>query len=394
VLVSALSRALSARVVLLDFTVGRKGLLNYLKALGGSNIVKMVPSNGSASESQATAKRLKVVCGANTSHIGDNAWIREGKAGKATGKSGTPYTFCEVKVSPSNTVIPNVGTTELAEALNKVLPFTARDSGRPVLHCVNFAAKEGKLTLVSADGFRLAVVALQYEGDGQALIDSSDLKGIANALRRAKRARISFEPKPNAEVQDLVLDTDLIRYKLSSVNGSFPDWEALLPTEAKTTCHFDTIEAVKAIGGLKALADDKAYAIDMAIDGSKVVMSDPDNRGQSEVSADVDGESVTVRLNGGYLVQALKACGGMVDMKLTAPSSPVLFNTNGYRLLTMPMARGEAPKAPEPKPDVVAQAEAVAEAVEPPEPVEAVSQQPAARRPKRKRKAKEAVAVA
>ena len=391
-LVSALSRALSARVVLLDFTVGRKGLLNYLKALGGSNIVKVVPSNGSASESQTAAKRLKVVCGANTSHIGDNAWIREAKAGKGTGKSGTPYTICEIKVSPSNTVIPNVGTTELAEALNKVLPFTSRDSGRPVLRCVNFTAKEGKLTLVSADGFRLAVIALQYDGEGQALIDYNDLRGIANALRRAKRARIGFEPKPNAEVGDLILDTDLIRYKLSSVNGSFPDWEALIPSEVKTTCHFDTIEAIKAIGGLKALSEDKAYAIDMAIDSSKVVMSDPDNRGQSEISADVDGEPVIVRLNGGYLVQALKACGGMVDMKLTAPSSPVLFNTNGYRLLTMPMARGGTPQAPEPKPDVVAQAEAVAEAVEQPEPVEAVAHQPEARRPKRKHKARQAVA--
>ncbi|MDM8001077.1 MAG: DNA polymerase III subunit beta [Dehalococcoidia bacterium] len=394
VLVSALSRALSARVVLLDFTVGRKGLLNYLKALGGSNIVKVVPSNGSASDSQAAVRRLKVVCGANTSHIADNAWIRESKGGKGTGGSGTPYTFCEVKVSPSNTVIPNVGTTELAEALNKVLPFTSRDSNRPVLRCVNFTAREGKLTLVSTDGFRLAVTALQYDGEGQALIDSSDLKGIANALRRAKRARISFEPRPNAEAQDLILDTDLIRYRFSSVDGSFPDWEAVMPSEVKTTCHFDTIEAIKAIGGLKALADEKAYAIDMAIDGSKVVLSDPDNRGQSEISADVDGESVTVRLNGGYLVQALKACGGMVDMKLTAPSSPVLFNTNGYRLLTMPMARGEAPKAPEPQPDVVAQAEAVAEAVEMPEPVAAVAHQPEARRPKRKHKARQAAAVA
>ncbi len=82
VLVNALSRALSARVVLLDFTVGRKGLFNYLKALSGSNVVKIVPANGSASESQATAKRLKVVCGANTSYISDNAWIREAK-GKA-----------------------------------------------------------------------------------------------------------------------------------------------------------------------------------------------------------------------------------------------------------------------------------------------------------------------
>ena len=40
-LVNALSRALSERVVLLDYTIGRRGLLGYLKALAGSNIVKI-----------------------------------------------------------------------------------------------------------------------------------------------------------------------------------------------------------------------------------------------------------------------------------------------------------------------------------------------------------------
>jgi len=58
-LVNALSRAIADRVVLMDITLGLKGLLGYLKALGGSNIIKVVPSNGSAGESQAIGKRLK-----------------------------------------------------------------------------------------------------------------------------------------------------------------------------------------------------------------------------------------------------------------------------------------------------------------------------------------------
>ena len=71
-LVIALMRAIADRVMLMDITLGRKGLLGYLKALGGSNIVKVIPSNGSASETQATGKGLKVICGANTSHLPDS----------------------------------------------------------------------------------------------------------------------------------------------------------------------------------------------------------------------------------------------------------------------------------------------------------------------------------
>jgi hypothetical protein len=40
-LVNALSRALAERVMLMDFTIGRKGFVGYLKALAGSNIVKI-----------------------------------------------------------------------------------------------------------------------------------------------------------------------------------------------------------------------------------------------------------------------------------------------------------------------------------------------------------------
>jgi len=59
----------------MDLTIGRKGLLGYLKALGGSNVVKLIPSNGSASGLRATDKKLKVICGANTSYLADSEWI-------------------------------------------------------------------------------------------------------------------------------------------------------------------------------------------------------------------------------------------------------------------------------------------------------------------------------
>ena len=125
-LVNALSRALAERVMMMDFTIGRKGFVGYLKALAGSNIVKVVPATASASDTQANGKRLKVICGANTSYLEDLAWIN------TEGKRLTPLTLCEVRVSPNNAVTPNIGAIELAEALNRVLPFTAWGDDRPV----------------------------------------------------------------------------------------------------------------------------------------------------------------------------------------------------------------------------------------------------------------------
>jgi hypothetical protein len=376
----------------MDFTIGRKGLLGYLKALGGSNIIKVTPSSVSASGSQANGhKRLKVACGANTSFLDDLAWIGD----------KTPLTLADVRVSPSNSVKPNLGASELAEALNRVLPFTAKDDNRPVLQCVNFVAKEGKLTLVSADGFRLAVVSLDYDdGEGQALINRDDLKGIVNALKRAKRVRVSFEPNGSLDGKNLILDTELIRYKWTGVDGNYPDYVKLIPTEFNTFAHFDSVEAIKACNSLKVLANSKAYPIDLTIGNGKVVMANTEDKGQAELTADTEGEG-KVRIDGSYLVQALKACGGMVEYKLTNAYSPTLFTANGYQLVVMPMQTNETNEQMKRDREAKQAEQAKAEAVTPTEPAEAVASEPTeptevtepAEKPKRSRK-RDKVAVA
>ncbi len=340
----------------MDFTIGRKGFLTYLKSLGGSNIVKIVPANGSASESQTNGqKRLKVVCGANTSYLDDMAWVGE----------KTPLTLCDVRVSPSNTVKPNLGALELSEVLSRVLPFTAKEDNRPVFQCVLFKVAEGKLYLVSADGFRLAVVKLDFDGDeGQVLINRDELRGVTSALRRARRVRVSFEKSGDSlDGMSLTLDTELIRYKWRGADGNFPDYEKLIPAEFNTLTSFDTNEALKAVSSLKVLSYSKSYLIDLTIGNGRVIMSNPDDKGQSEIPADTQGE-VKVRIDGSYLADALRACGGIVELKLTDGKSPMLFTSPDYELVVMPMLTSESQK-PEDKAETTEpeaeQAEPVAE---------------------------------
>jgi DNA polymerase-3 subunit beta len=277
------------------------------------------------------------------------AWI------KTEGKRITPLTICEVRVSPNNTVKPNIGSLELAEALNRVLPFTATDDARPILQCVNLVAKEGKLTLVSADGFRLAVITLDYDGQGQALINRDDLKGIANALKRAKRVSISFESEDVTKPSSLILDTELIRYKWVSNGGQYPDYEKLIPNEFNTYAHFDTVEATKAISSLKALSDSKSYPIDLTIGDGKIVLANPDDKGQTDIPADTNGQGY-VRIDGKYLADVLKACGGMVDFSLSNAVSPTLFSADGYKVVVMPMITEKAQKEAKAKQEVEAKA--------------------------------------
>ena len=212
--------------------------------------------------------------------------------------------------------------------------------------------------------------------EGQALINRDDLRGIANALRKAHRVNISFEKRASdLDSIDLILDTEIARYKLLSADGQFPDYQKLIPTEFNTVAHFDTIEMRKAIASLKVLADSKSYPIDLWLDDNTLMLANSEDKGQVTIPADIEGKSVKVRIDGQYLAQALKACGGMVDFKLTNAYSPTLFTVDGYQLVVMPMMTTETSESQ--KRD--------REQVQPTE--------PEASEPKRKHKAKEPVAV-
>ncbi len=186
----------------------------------------------------------------------------------------------------------------------------------------------------------------------------------------------------------LIIDTELIRYKWVSVNGKYPDYEKLIPTEFNTYAHLDTVEATKAISSLKVLADSKAYPIDLTIGDGKIVMANPDDKGQAELVADTDGEVIKIRVDGGYLAQALKACGGMVDFKLTSPSSPMLFSANGYQLVVMPMLTTESSEQAKKDREAKAEQAKAEPTTAEPEPTEPVAE----KKTKRNRK-KEKVAV-
>jgi len=150
----------------------------------------------------------------------------------------------------------------------------------------------------------------------------------------------------------LVIDTELIRYRWTGADGNFPEYEKLIPAESNTSAHFDTVEAIKAVNSLRAL-DGKGSSIDLDIGSGKITMADTDGKGQGELVADTEGE-LKIRVDAQYILEALRACGGMAELKLTDSKSPMLFATSGYQLVVMPMLVAK----PHSEAEAVAEAEA------------------------------------
>mgnify|MGYP001614432563 CR=1 FL=1 len=314
-LVGALLRAQSPRIEVLDLTLGRRGFLNYIRLLGGSNIVKIIPSNGSASESQATDnKRLKVICGSHTGYLENESWITQKSEFKRN------LDMCQVRVTPNASVKPNLGAMELAEALSRVIPFTAKEDVRPVLQCVHFVQKEGKLTLAASDGFRLAELSLDLDdGEGQALIPYDEIRGLIPALKKARRVRLGFGEGASLDTTNLIVDTEAIRYKYSGHAGIYPDYSKILPDNFVATARIDSREMLKAVSSLGALFLDKDTPIIITLKEGRIRLSVKDDRAEAYIDSQVEGEA-EVMISLKFLVQGLKALAGMAEQ---APAGAV-----------------------------------------------------------------------
>jgi DNA polymerase-3 subunit beta len=248
------------------------------------------------------------------------------------------------------------------------LPITSGDEASPIFQCVRFLQKDGKLTLAGCDGFSLSEVILNFEdgeAEAEALVNRDELKGLISALRKAKRVKVGFEEKPNGDegllAKCLVVDTEVVRYKLQSQSGEYPNYQGIIPTECLATASVDAKEAIKASRSLLAVwYDDSlkplARPIILTIGEGKVVLEAQGDRGQTEIAAETSGQ-VKVAFQGNRFLKALKACGGIVEMKMVNGSSPVLFTVDSHRCVVMPMAIAETEAEAEPKGEPKAEAE-------------------------------------
>lgn len=197
----------------------------------------------------------------------------------------------------------------------------------------------------------------------------------------------------------LLIDTEVTRYKFVSADGQFPDYEKVIPTEFSCRVQLDTLEAIKAVYALKATSENpKDYQLDLTIGDGQMVMANPDEKGQAIVKADSDSEA-SIRLDGRYFADVLKAFGGIVDFSLSKPYSPMLFSNDGFQVVLMPVMSNRAneqQRADKETKEAEATAEVQAEAEGEAEPtaaeLEAIeAEEPTTNKPKRKR---ELVAVA
>jgi DNA polymerase-3 subunit beta len=237
-----------------------------------------------------------------------------------------------------------VGSDVLAEAVRSVAVAAGTDGSLPALTAVQMVADGDTLTLAATDRYRLAVRTLQWVNSGDcaltALVPARTLSEVAKSMTGAD-IHIGMQQGENgAGLIGFLCADRSITTRL--IDGQFPKYESLFPTDFHAEVQVDVGELCETIRRVSLVAGSKGpIRLTFTADSVTADAGGADEATASEnVTAELDGDGMTVALNHGFLLDALGSLGSDVaTLSMVAATRPIVITgkSDALRTLLMPI---------------------------------------------------------
>lgn len=270
------------------------------------------------------------------------------------GESATEY--------PTITPIENeetftIGAEPLLDALHMVTFASAKSTLRPVLSGVYLRAEKGNLIFVSTDSYRLSEYRVPLstgKADLSCIIPAKvleELKAVLGSKRGEESKKEKEEKKekkgkdhPAAATIEIALSNQQIelragRTRLLSrlIDGKFPDYQQIIPKEAKTKVTVPVRELLTVIRRMHYFAKEINNNITFRFSGGKMQMTTPQTQmGKDEATLEVSqsGKENKIALSSSYLLDFLNHMENEeVEVQITDSMHPAVFRLPGKEFL-------------------------------------------------------------
>ncbi|MCX7996997.1 MAG: DNA polymerase III subunit beta [Patescibacteria group bacterium] len=234
-----------------------------------------------------------------------------------------------------------IDTDVFSKELPLVLFSASSDDTRPVLTGINFHTADGELKLVATDGFRLSVVQDKNLGTFPSMIVPADF--LNEVLRYMKEAKeVKFNHFPDEKIVSFEADSHVFYSRL--IEGDYPPFARVIPTEVKTTIVTNRNELQRNIKLISVFARDFSNVVVMEVSPDGLTLR-PKKEGNAENTAfqeaEIDGESMAVAFNFKFVLDVLNHIeGDDVIIELLRPDAPAVFKTkknSGFLHVIMPV---------------------------------------------------------
>lgn len=235
--------------------------------------------------------------------------------------------------------------SEVLASVAQILFAAAVDEGRPVLTGILTSAKEGVIDFVATDGFRLAhrqVKVKDTKLELNNLIPRRTFEEIIRVISEDSpdKVRLLNSKGQNQAVFDF--GTTLISSRL--IEGSFPAWEKIIPTQIISRVVLDKEELLKAIKLAAIFAKNEANVIVLDVSKSGISLESAAKElgsQHNEIEGSVEGETLKIAFNAKFLSDAISnAPSSQLMLEFSGPLSPALVKgvgEEGLEFIIMPV---------------------------------------------------------
>lgn len=237
-------------------------------------------------------------------------------------------------------ITTKVETQPLRTAINQVVFAAALDDSRPVLTGSYVQFTGDKLTLVAADGFRLAVhnlsLAAPVDQEVGVIIPARSLRELDRLLRdQEEPVALTINPQRS----QIIFRLKNVEIVSQLIQGTFPNYSQLIPKSYTTRAVVNVAEFLRATRSASVFARDGSGIVRLMITpgeglspGKIMVTARAEEIGDNlgEIEAMIEGKEAKIAFNSKYLADVFGVLSDeQVALETTNPSSPGVFRPIG-----------------------------------------------------------------
>ena len=236
--------------------------------------------------------------------------------------------------------------TAFASAVAQVAIAAGKDDTLPTLTGIRMEFEGANITLAATDRYRLAVRELMWHPQTssishQVLVLARTLSESAKALADVDDVMIALSSGGQGEGL-IGFEGAGRRTTTRLLDGDFPKYRTLLPTESSAIASVDTATLVDAVKRVSLVAE-RNTPVKLAFDNGELTLragTGDEARAEEVLECSLDGDAIDIAFNPAYLLDGLSALGSATSQfSFTQANKPAVLSgeADDYKYLLMPV---------------------------------------------------------
>jgi DNA polymerase-3 subunit beta len=245
----------------------------------------------------------------------------------------------------------SIPSNVLEEAIRETIVAVAMDETRPALSGIYFKIDGSKLKLVATDSYRLAekIIPLESKVESQKagiIIPAKTMQELLRILGAVSSEQVKISYSQNQIQFNIDKNIELVS---RLIEGTFPNYEQIIPTNHQTKVSLDSSEFANGLKVANLFARESANNVKIQIKSPDKLMIKAvagqvgDNL--SQIGCVVEGSDSQVAFNGKFLLDALGVISSpKIDLEISGKLSAAVLrpaDSKNYLYIIMPLRTEE-----------------------------------------------------